>query len=86
MVLLMSINPGFGGQKFEAVTYQRIKKLRAMIEDQGLDTRIEIDGGVTDQNIKKLVEAGADTFVAGSHVFKSSDPTATIKHLKDLAN
>lgn len=86
MVLLMSINPGFGGQKFENVTYQRIKKLRKMIDDQGLDTRIEIDGGVTDQNIAKLVEAGADTFVAGSHVFKSDNPTATIKTLKDLAN
>ena len=86
MILLMSINPGFGGQKFEAMTYQRVKKLRAMIENQGLDTRIEIDGGVSDQNIQKLVEAGADTFVAGSHVFKSSDPTATIKNLKDLAN
>lgn len=86
MVLLMSINPGFGGQKFEEVTYKRIKNLRKMIDDQGLDTRIEIDGGVTDQNIQKLVEAGADTFVAGSHVFNSSDPTATIKTLRDLAN
>ncbi|MTE26556.1 ribulose-phosphate 3-epimerase [Winogradskyella ouciana] len=86
MILLMSINPGFGGQKFEDVTYQRIKKLRAMIDAQGLDTRIEVDGGVTDKNIQKLVEAGADTFVAGSHVFKSDDPTATIATLKDLAN
>ncbi|MEF3077560.1 ribulose-phosphate 3-epimerase [Winogradskyella poriferorum] len=86
MVLLMSINPGFGGQKFEDVTYQRIKKLRKLIDEQGLDTRIEIDGGVTDKNIKKLVEAGADTFVAGSHVFKSDNPTATIEKLKTLAN
>lgn len=86
MVLLMSINPGFGGQKFEDVTYQRIEKLRAMIDAQGLDIRIEVDGGVTDKNIQKLVEAGADTFVAGSHVFKSDDPTATIATLKDLAN
>lgn len=86
MVLLMSINPGFGGQKFEDVTYKRIKKLRKLIDEQGLDTRIEIDGGVTDKNIKKLVEAGADTFVAGSHVFKSDDPTATIKNLKSIAN
>ena len=86
MVLLMSINPGFGGQKFEDVTYKRIKNLRKMIIDQGLDTRIEIDGGVTDQNIQKLVEAGADTFVAGSHVFNSANPTATIKTLRDLAN
>ena len=57
-----------------------------MINEQGLDTRIEVDGGVTDKNIKQLVEAGADTFVAGSHVFKSDNPTATIKNLKDLAN
>ncbi|MGC1633514.1 MAG: ribulose-phosphate 3-epimerase [Gelidibacter sp.] len=86
MVLLMSINPGFGGQKFEEVTYKRIKNLRKMIDEQGLDTRIEIDGGVTDQNIQKLVEAGADVFVAGSHVFNSDNPTATIKRLRDLAN
>ena len=86
MILLMSINPGFGGQKFEDITYKRIKNLRKMINEQGLDTRIEVDGGVTDQNIQKLVEAGADTFVAGSHVFKSANPTATIKALKELAN
>ncbi|MCK0123631.1 ribulose-phosphate 3-epimerase [Gelidibacter sp. F2691] len=86
MVLLMSINPGFGGQKFEEVTYKRIKNLRKMIDDQGLDTRIEIDGGVTDENIKRLVAAGADAFVAGSHVFKSENPTETIKVLKELAN
>jgi ribulose-phosphate 3-epimerase len=86
MVLLMSINPGFGGQKFEDVTYKRIKNLRKMIDEQGLDTRIEVDGGVTDQNIQKLVAAGADTFVAGSHVFKSDHPMVTIKSLRDLAN
>lgn len=86
MVLLMSINPGFGGQKFEDMTYNRIKKLRRMIDEQGLNTKIEIDGGVTDKNIKKLVEAGADVFVAGSHVFKSNDPIETIKQLKQLAN
>lgn len=86
MVLLMSINPGFGGQKFEDVTYKRIKNLRKMIDDQGLDTRIEVDGGVTDQNIEQLVAAGADTFVAGSHVFGSDNPTETIKRLRALAN
>ncbi|MGB1308767.1 MAG: ribulose-phosphate 3-epimerase [Oceanihabitans sp.] len=86
MVLLMSINPGFGGQKFEEMTYNRVKKLRAMIDAQGLDTRIEIDGGVTNKNIKQLTEAGADVFVAGSHVFKSEDPTATIANLKAIAN
>jgi ribulose-phosphate 3-epimerase len=86
MVLLMSINPGFGGQKFEEMTYNRVRKLRKMIDEQGLDTRIEIDGGVTDKNIEKLVEAGADVFVAGSHVFKSANPTAAIANLKKLAN
>ncbi|MBJ7879144.1 ribulose-phosphate 3-epimerase [Gelidibacter salicanalis] len=86
MVLLMSINPGFGGQKFEEVTYKRIKNLRQMITEQDLDTRIEIDGGVTDQNIQQLVAAGADAFVAGSHVFKSDNPIDTIKTLKILAN
>ena len=86
MVLLMSINPGFGGQKFEDMTYNRVKKLRAMINEQNLDTRIEIDGGVTDKNIQKLVDAGADTFVAGSYIFKSSNQIETIKGLKALAN
>ncbi|MGC6432297.1 MAG: ribulose-phosphate 3-epimerase [Jejuia sp.] len=86
MILLMSINPGFGGQKFEDITYSRVKKLRKMISDQGLDTRIEIDGGVTGMNIEKLVEAGADVFVAGSHIFKSANQLETIKRLKTLAN
>ena len=86
MVLLMSINPGFGGQKFENITYNRIKKLRKLIDEQGLNTLIEIDGGVTDQNISKLKAAGANVFVAGSHVFKSSNPTETISNLKRLAN
>ncbi|WP_375238254.1 ribulose-phosphate 3-epimerase [Aurantibacter sp.] len=86
MVLLMSINPGFGGQKFEEITYNRVKKLRKMINKQGLDTLIEIDGGVTDKNIEKLVEAGANVFVAGSHVFKSKQQIETISTLKKLAN
>lgn len=86
MVLLMSINPGFGGQKFEDITYNKIKKLRKMANQQGLDTRIEIDGGVSDKNIKQLVNAGADTFVAGSYIFKSSKQIETIKHLKAISN
>ncbi|RED50164.1 ribulose-phosphate 3-epimerase [Seonamhaeicola aphaedonensis] len=86
MVLLMSINPGFGGQKFEDITYNRVKKLRKMINDQGLSTRIEIDGGVSNKNIKALVEAGADTFVAGSYIFRSSNQIETIRDLKELAN
>lgn len=86
VVLLMSINPGFGGQKFEDITYSRVKKLRKMINEQGLETHIEIDGGVTDKNIKLLVDAGANVFVAGSHVFKSSNRPETIKNLKVIAN
>jgi ribulose-phosphate 3-epimerase len=86
MVLLMSINPGFGGQKFEDITYNRVKKLRKMIDEQGLNTHIEIDGGVTDKNIKALVDAGANVFVAGSHIFKSNNQPETIKTLKALAN
>ena len=82
MVLLMSINPGFGGQKFEAITYDRVRKLRAMIDQRNLDTLIEIDGGVNDQNLPKLKEAGANVFVAGSFVFKSENPIQTIANLK----
>lgn len=84
MVLLMSINPGFGGQKFEDITYNRVKKLRKMADEQGLDTLIEIDGGVNDQNLPKLKEAGANVFVAGSFVFRSENPTQTIAKLKSI--
>lgn len=86
MVLLMSINPGFGGQKFEDMTYNRVKKLREMANAQGLNTRIEIDGGVTDKNAKALVDAGADVLVAGSYIFRSENQPETIKHLKAVAN
>lgn len=82
MVLLMSINPGFGGQKFEEMTYKRVEKLREMITNQGLDTLIEIDGGVSNINAKQLVESGANVLVAGSHIFKSDNPTQTIADLK----
>ncbi|MEJ2112907.1 MAG: ribulose-phosphate 3-epimerase [Flavobacteriaceae bacterium] len=84
MVLLMSINPGFGGQKFESMTYNRIKKLRKMINDQNLDTLIEIDGGVNDKNAKQLIDVGADVLVAGSYIFKSNNQLQTIKELKAL--
>ena len=84
MVLIMSINPGFGGQKLEDVTYDKVKKLRKMINDKGLDTHIEIDGGVNIDNAKKLIDAGANVLVAGSFVFKSQDPTQTIKDLKSI--
>jgi ribulose-phosphate 3-epimerase len=86
MVLIMSINPGFGGQKFEDITYNKVKKLKKMITDQNLDTLIEIDGGVTNKNAKALIEAGADVLVAGSYIFKSDDQPKTIKDLKHLVN
>ena len=84
MVLLMSINPGFGGQKFEEITYNRIQKLRRMANEQNLNTLIEIDGGVTTENAKKLIDAGANILVAGSFVFKSDDPTQRIADLKGI--
>ncbi len=84
MVLIMSINPGFGGQKFEEITYDKVRKLRKMIDEQGLETHIEIDGGVTNKNIKKLQEAGANAFVAGSYVFKAENPTENISGLKKI--
>ena len=84
MVLLMSINPGFGGQKFEEVTYKKVKKLRSMINEQGLKTHIEIDGGVNGNNARKLIDAGADVLVAGSYVFKSENPIKKISELKSL--
>ncbi len=84
MVLLMSINPGFGGQKFEEMTYEKVRKLRKMADDQGLKTHIEIDGGVTTANARKLIDAGADVLVAGNFVFKSDNPTKTIADLKTI--
>jgi ribulose-phosphate 3-epimerase len=84
MVLLMSINPGFGGQKFEELTYNKVRKLRQMANNQDLKTHIEIDGGVTSSNAKKLLDAGADVLVAGSFIFKSDNPTQTIADLKAI--
>jgi ribulose-phosphate 3-epimerase len=84
LVLIMSVNPGFGGQKFEEITYQKVKKLKKMITEQGLETLIEIDGGVTNKNAKQLVEAGADVLVAGSYVFGAENPIATIADLKEI--
>jgi len=83
MVLIMSVNPGFGGQEFIPHTFQKIRNLRRMIHDRGLDTLIQIDGGVTTENASSLVKAGADVLVAGTTVFKSSDPKATIHTLKN---
>lgn len=86
LVLVMSVNPGFGGQSFIENTYKKVKRLKEMISENNASTLIEVDGGVTDKNAAKLVEAGADALVAGSFVFKSKDPLKTIKELKDLAN
>jgi len=84
MVLLMSINPGFGGQKLEEITYSKISQLREMINNKRLNTLIEIDGGVNGSNSRKLIEYGADVLVAGSYVFKSENPIKTILELKSI--
>jgi|SRR5690554_4571765 len=85
LVCIMSVNPGFGGQSFIENTYKKIRQLKEIIKANGASTKIEIDGGVTDQNAKQLIEAGADALVAGSFVFGSSNPTATIASLKRIA-
>ncbi len=84
MVLLMSVNPGFGGQTFIENTIQKVKRLRKMIDDAGTDTLIEVDGGVNAKTAPILVKAGVDVLVSGSYVFKSSDPISTIKSLKNI--
>lgn len=86
LVLIMSVNPGFGGQQFIEHTYNKIQKLKKLLEVTQSDVWIEIDGGVTDQNASALVEAGASALVAGSFVFKSSDPPQTIAELKKLTS
>lgn len=84
VVNLMSVNPGFGGQKFIPYTLHKIRELKQMILDRGLDTLIEIDGGVTMKNAAEIVSAGTDVLVAGSTVFNAKDPIATIAALKKL--
>ena len=86
VVCIMSVNPGFGGQKFIQNTYAKVRKLRAMIEAHKSATLIEIDGGVNATNCTDLVEAGADVLVAGSFVFSSKNPLETIKNLRQVAN
>ncbi len=83
LVLIMSVNPGFGGQSFIDNTYKKIIQLRDLIDKSGSKAVIEIDGGVNDKNCPKLVAAGADVLVAGSFVFKSENPTETITKLKN---
>ena len=86
LVLIMSVNPGFGGQSFIENTYNKVKQLKQLIKDKNANVMIEIDGGVTNKNAKQLVDAGADALVAGSYVFKSDNQIETIKDLKALAN
>ncbi|WP_396590485.1 ribulose-phosphate 3-epimerase [Allomuricauda sp. R78024] len=83
LICMMSVNPGFGGQSFIENTYQKVSDLKNLIEKKNSKALIEIDGGVNATNAKKLVDAGADVLVAGSFVFKSENPTATIKNLKE---
>ena len=84
MVLLMSVNPGFGGQQFIENTIDKVKRLKQMINDKGLNTLIEVDGGVQAETAPRLVAAGVDVLVSGSYIFKAKNPIATIKGLKDL--
>ncbi len=84
LVCMMSVNPGFGGQSFIENTYRKIAQLKELITYNNASTLIEIDGGVTDKNAKRLVDAGADVLVAGNYVFKSENPTRTISDLKKL--
>jgi ribulose-phosphate 3-epimerase len=86
MVLIMSVNPGFGGQKFIENTYNKVIRLNDMRTNAWTDFLIQVDGGVNGDNASKLFSAGADVLVAGSYVFKSEDPQATIKELKAAGN
>lgn len=83
VVLLMSVNPGFGGQKFIPHTIEKIKELRRLIDEKSLNVKIEIDGGVTLDNANQIINAGADVLVAGNTVFSSSNPKETIRLLKN---
>ncbi|MEO6916315.1 MAG: ribulose-phosphate 3-epimerase [Chitinophagaceae bacterium] len=82
VVLIMSVNPGFGGQKFIPHTLQKIRMLREKIDQQNLDVKIEVDGGITLENAQSIIDAGAHVLVAGSTVFGSADPKETISRLK----
>jgi ribulose-phosphate 3-epimerase len=84
IVLIMTVNPGFGGQSFIMESYNKIRKLRKMIDDGRYNVLIEVDGGIDTGNAGKLVETGADVLVAGNSVFGSADPAETIRRLKNL--
>jgi ribulose-phosphate 3-epimerase len=82
-VLLMSVNPGFGGQKFIQTSLDKLRRLRRMIDERGLPTRIEIDGGVDKTNIGEIAAAGAEIIVSGSAVFGAADPTEAVRELRE---
>jgi ribulose-phosphate 3-epimerase len=82
MVLLMSVNPGFGGQSFIPTTLDKLREARRLIDSSGLDIRLEVDGGVTAKNIRDIAEAGADTFVAGSAIFNADNYAAAIQQMR----
>ncbi|MFZ5941220.1 MAG: ribulose-phosphate 3-epimerase [Bacteroidota bacterium] len=84
MVLIMTVNPGFGGQKFIEGSYEKIRQLKAMIREQGASTLIEVDGGVGPDNMGKLLEAGVDVFVVGNTIFSAKDRPGMISALKDF--
>jgi ribulose-phosphate 3-epimerase len=84
MVLLMSVNPGFGGQKFIENTINKVKRLRSMIDEHDCKTLIEVDGGVQSDTAPRLVAAGVDVLVSGSYIFKSPTPEAVIEELRTL--
>ncbi len=86
LICIMSVNPGFGGQQFIENTYDKVRRLRALINAKNAEVMIEIDGGVTSDNASALVQAGADVLVAGSIVFKSQKPSETISNLHTIAN
>jgi ribulose-phosphate 3-epimerase len=83
-VLLMSVNPGFGGQKFVPGSVEKVRRLRQMISEKGLNTRIEIDGGIDEETAPKVVDAGAEILVAGTAIFGQKDPAAAVRNLQDL--
>jgi ribulose-phosphate 3-epimerase len=85
LVCLMSVNPGFGGQKFIENTYHKVRQLKSLIEKRGSKTLIEIDGGVNMVNAPLLAKAGADVLVAGSFVFSATNPIETIRGLKSIS-
>jgi ribulose-phosphate 3-epimerase len=84
LIMIMSVNPGFGGQSFISNSLAKVSELRKMIEDRGLSTLIEVDGGISEKNIEQVSDAGANVFVAGSAIFKSPDYKKTIAAFRDL--